>query len=111
MPPETAAVNVTAAPAGDGTGCDVEMPVNLSCEGVDGEDGGIDGVDGIDGAEPEATGYGMLPFEFALSYASAVLLAFRTHTATRYALFAVVGVHVQVLLDAQSRLTTQLAPS
>jgi hypothetical protein len=108
MPPLIDAVKVTATPAGDGAGRDVEIPFKIS---VPPDEGG--GAEGVDGAEAEADEIGneTLPFEAALSYASAELPALRTQTATRYELFAAVGVHVHVLLVDQSRRTTQSTPS
>ena len=57
------------------------------------------------------TGYGMLPFAPALSYMSVLLLALRTHTATRAEEFALPGVHAHVLLGVHCCVTTQFAPS
>jgi hypothetical protein len=108
MPPLIDAVKVTATPAGDGAGRDVEIPFKISVPPVD-VDQGADVVDGVEA--PDVMGNEMLPFEAALSYASAELPALRTQTATRYELLATVGVQVQVLLVDQSRRTTQLAPS
>ena len=102
-------MKVTATPAGDGAGRDVEIPFKISVPPVDHDvvGGGCDGVDEV----PNVMGNEMLPFEAALSYASAELPALRAQTATRYETFGTVGVHVQVLLVDQSRRTTQLAPS
>ena len=81
------------------------VKVSTPPDGVDG------GVEGVDGADPAAdTGYGMLPFEPALSYASALLPALRTHTPTRAAELAEPGVHVQRLLVVHC-IPIQLVPS
>ena len=93
---------MTGVRAGDGDGRDVEMPFKISVPPVGG--GGDDDV-------PDVMGNAMLPFDAALSYASAELPALRTQTDTRYKAFATVGVHVQVLLVDQSRRTTQSVPS
>jgi hypothetical protein len=108
------AVKVTATPAGDGAGRDVVMLFKISVPPVDDEaGGGSDDVLGevVEDVELDEIGNAMLPLAAALSYASAELPALRIHTATRYKLLAVVGVHVQVLLVDQSRRTTQFAPS
>jgi hypothetical protein len=107
-PPETEAVNWTPAPTGDGA--DREELIRVKRSGVDvvvvvGGGGGA-GAD-VAGAE---IGYGKLTFEFALSYASAVLLALRTHTATRAPESALFGLHVHWLLDVHVCVTTQLEP-
>ena len=79
VPPEIDAVKVTGVPAGDGAGRDEEMLLSVSVPAVDGDDGG----GGVDVPPLDVMGNAMLPFDPALSYASAVLPALRTQTATR----------------------------
>jgi hypothetical protein len=99
-------------PTTDGAGRSELSPVNVSglpdCGGG-GVDGGVDGV--WDGVEALDTGYGMLAFESAFAYASTVLPALRTHTATREAELAAVGAHVHWLLEVHCCMTIQFAPS
>ena len=102
------ATNVTAVPTG--WGADMFGVIAVSVSGAADEGVGEDGGGGWD-TPAVVTGNAMLPFEFALSYASAVLPAFLTHTATRVAVLGVVGVHVHWLLDDHCRVTTQLTPS
>ena len=85
MPPQIDAVNVTATPAGDGAVRDAEMPFK-SAYRLTGAPGGGGGT-ALD-VPPDVMGNAMLPFDAALSYASAELPALRTQTATRFALFA-----------------------
>jgi hypothetical protein len=53
----------------------------------------------------------MLPFEEGLSYASVVLVALRTQTATRYFVLGAPGVHVNALLVFQPDAAVHEVPS
>jgi hypothetical protein len=83
------------------------VKVNTPLDGVD----GADGADGVDVDEAADTGYGMLPLDAELSNVSAVLPAFRTQTATRYAENSSEGVHVHVLFVDQTVCWYHCAPS
>jgi hypothetical protein len=93
-PPVAVAVNVTFVPLGCGETRLAVIPVRSNA---------------FDGA-PGAIANGTLTFA-PLSYVSAVLPAFRTHTAIREAALALVGVHVYVLLVVQFWRTVQVEPS
>jgi hypothetical protein len=95
-------------PTTDGAGRLELRPVNVS--GLP-DCGGVEGVVGAEDCDEVEIGYGMLPFEFALSYASAVLAALRTQTATRALELALPGLHVHWLFDVHCCMTIQFAPS
>jgi hypothetical protein len=107
------AVNVIGVPTTDGAGRFELMLDNVSTlDGGGVVGGGVDGG-GVDGGVDDDGNIenGMLPFELALSYASALLPALRIHTATRAFAMAPPGVHVHRSLDVHCCITTQLPPS
>jgi hypothetical protein len=75
-PPVAVATKVTAVPTGCGAGRSAASAVSASGPPPTGIAGGVL-------TDPPVIGKEMLPFDWLLSYASAVLVELRTHTATR----------------------------